>query len=305
RARFFYAMREVPLPERRRAHAIQGKKNYMMSSTTSANRALGVVVLLLLLLLAGLALYRYNAGALWRIVHRQCEPAFRLSGDPAPCRALDPVHGYALLQAKSGGAHELLIPTRRIKGIESRVLQESATPNYFWLAWQARGTLSVVAGRPVPDTAVAIAVNSQYGRMQNQLHLHIACLRPDIRLQFAAVAPAWDRRWARYWMLGHRYYLRTLSEAELVSQSLFVRVAEELPESTQAMGRLGIALAKLQDGRFVLMVLPRELLGRGANLGSAVELLDETCATAGTGGFPEAWYFRIPRPRGGVVEGGG
>lgn len=269
----------------------------MVNATKPANRALGVAVLLLALLLAGLALYRYNAGALWRIVQRQCQPGYLRSGDPAPCRVLDPVQGYALLQDRKGGVHELLIPTRRIAGIESRVLQKPETPNYFWLAWQARGVLSIAAARPVPDAAVAIAVNSQYGRSQNQLHLHIACLRPDIRQQLAVAGSRWSERWIRYWLLGHNYYLRTLTEAQLADQSVFVRVAKELAESGQAKGSYGIALAQLQDGRFVLLVLPRDLLGRGANLGSPAELQDDTCATARTGSFPASWDSRVLRPR--------
>ena len=48
----------------------------MGNATKPANRALGVAVLLLALLLAGLALYLYNAGALWRILHRQCQPGY-------------------------------------------------------------------------------------------------------------------------------------------------------------------------------------------------------------------------------------
>ncbi|CTP84398.1 CDP-diacylglycerol pyrophosphatase [Xanthomonas translucens pv. arrhenatheri] len=268
-----------------------------MNATKPANRAFVVAMLLLALLPAGLALYRYNAGALWRIVHRQCQPGYLRSGNPAPCRVLDPVQGYALLQDRKGGVHELLIPTRRITGIESRVLQKPETPNYFWLAWQARGVLSSVAARPVPDAAVAIAVNSQYGRSQNQLHLHLSCLRPDIRQQLALARSRWSTRWSRYGLLGHNYYLRTLTEAELAEQSLFVRVAKELPDRGQARGRYGIALAQLQDGRFVLLVLPRNLLGRGANLGSPAELQDDSCATAGTGSFPMSWYSRALRPR--------
>ena len=216
------------------------------------------------------------------------------------------MQGYALLQDRKGGVHELLIPTRRIAGIESRVLQKPETPDYFWLAWQARGMLSIAAARPVPDATVAIAVNSQYGRSQNQLHLHIACLRPDIRQQQLAVAGTrWSKRWIRYWLLGHNYYLRTLTETELADQSVFVRVAKELAESGQAKGRYGIALAQLQNGCFVLLVLPRDLLGRGPNLGSAAELQDDTCATAGTGSFPASWYSRVLRPRDRSVAGDG
>ncbi|XLM23386.1 CDP-diacylglycerol diphosphatase, partial [Chromobacterium piscinae] len=30
-------------------------------------------------------------------------------------------------------------------------------------------------GEPLPRQAVSLAINSQYGRSQNQLHIHISC----------------------------------------------------------------------------------------------------------------------------------
>ncbi len=255
------------------------------------------VTVLLVLLLGAMVLWRFHVGAPLRIVHQKCKPAYLLSGDPAPCRAIKPAQGYALLQDKEKGLHTLLIPTVRIAGIESRILTRPETPNYFWLAWQARDVVSVAVGRSVPDTAVAITVDSRYASSHNQLHLRIACLRPQIRRQLALAGSRWNDQWSGYWLLGHRYYLRTLTEAELAGRGIFLRVAEELPETGQAMGRHGIALAKLQNGRFVLMVLPSHLLGRGANLGAPDELQDDACATASNASFPTSHYSRVLRRR--------
>ncbi|MDQ1093587.1 CDP-diacylglycerol pyrophosphatase [Xanthomonas sacchari] len=261
----------------------------------SGYRAFGVVALALMWLGTALAMYRHHVNALWHLVHRHCEVNAR-SGIPAPCRALDLSQGYALLQDKRGQAHAWLVPTRRITGAASPALQSNETPNYFWLAWRARGVLSDLLGAPVPDTAVAIVVDAQTVHSQNQLHLRIACLRADIREQLAVAGTHWDAHWNGYWLKGRRYYLRTLSEAELAQRSPFLRVTEELRGAGGNLGRYGLALTMLQDGRFVLLALPRTLLGRGANLGAAHVLQDDDCATAGTRSFPASWYSNVMRP---------
>ncbi len=34
-----------------------------------------------------------------------------------------------------------------------------------------------------PDRAVSLAINSRTGRTQNHFHIHISCIRPDVREQ--------------------------------------------------------------------------------------------------------------------------
>jgi CDP-diacylglycerol pyrophosphatase len=33
----------------------------------------------------------------------------------------------------------------------------------------------------VPDSAISLTINSPTGRTQNHFHIHISCLRPDVR----------------------------------------------------------------------------------------------------------------------------
>ncbi|WP_045765632.1 CDP-diacylglycerol diphosphatase [Xanthomonas albilineans] len=265
-------------------------------------RAFGVMALSLMTVGSVLALYRHHADTVWRVVHRQCASDASCSGEAMPFRAMDLAQDYALLQDRDGRAHVVLVPTRRIVGVESPLLQRRETPNYFWLAWRARGALSELLGKAVPDTAVAIVVNAQTAHLQNQLELHIACLRADIRQRLASVGAHWNPRWSGYWLQGHHYYLRTLSEEELIQHSPFIRLAEELPENPVKLERYGLALSRLQDGRFVLLALPRTLLGRGATLGATRELQDDTCTSAGTRSFSASWNSRVmwPGERSGV-----
>lgn len=81
------------------------------------------------------------------------------------------------------------------------------TPNFFWQAWQGREIMSQRHGAPVPDNAVSLAINSRSGRTQNHFHIHISCLRPDVRAQLDKDAAAISSRWLPLpgGLQGHEY----------------------------------------------------------------------------------------------------
>lgn len=159
--------------------------------------------------------------------------------------------------------------------MESPILLDPATPNLFAAAWQQRELLSRQHGAPVDDRAVSLAINAQYGRTQNQLHIHISCLRPDVRRQLDALTPTLSEQWQPATLLQHRYLIRTLSTAQLAQQSVFIRLALEVPHARSEMGKYGLALAQLPDGRLALLALERNWLK--LNRGSAEELQDHRC----------------------------
>ena len=54
-----------------------------------------------------------------------------------------------------------------------------------------RYRLAAEYGGPVPDDRLGMAINSAYGRSQNQLHIHLTCLREDVRRQLQAERPTY------------------------------------------------------------------------------------------------------------------
>lgn len=92
-------------------------------------------------------------------------------------------------------------------------------------------------GAPVPDNAVSLAINSRSGRTQNHFHIHILCLRPDVRAQLDKDAAAISSRWLPLpgGLQGHEYLARRVTEAELAQRSPFLMLAEEVPEARQHM----------------------------------------------------------------------
>ncbi len=72
-----------------------------------------------------------NPDALWEIVHDYCEPAAEGAHVKQKCADVDLAGGYAVLKDRVGVAQYLLIPTARIGGIESPVLLDAHTLNYW------------------------------------------------------------------------------------------------------------------------------------------------------------------------------
>ncbi len=219
-----------------------------------------------------------NPDALWRIVSQKCVAHQQQLGRPDPCREVNLDAGYAVLKDLEGPLQYLLLPVEKITGIESPLLLNEKTPNFFYHAWQARQYLSEKAGSPVPDRALALAVNSPSARSQNQLHIHISCLRPDIRQQLdneaGAIGTVWQPLPAP--VMGHPYLAKRITAAGLAEQSPFIALAREVPDAAGNMGHYSLALAQLPDGSFVLLADERSLLH--FNNASAEEIEDHSCA---------------------------
>ena len=133
---------------------------------------------------------------LWEIVHGECVPGEVKIGNPKPCDAVDLRHGvskgYAILKDKVGLAQYLLIPTARITGIESPKVLAPNAANYFSQAWRRRSFFERRLHFRVPREDISLAINSAEGRTQNQLHIHIDCVRPEVRAY--PLAPAGKHR---------------------------------------------------------------------------------------------------------------
>lgn len=238
---------------------------------------------LLVLVIAGGAgvwywLHSVDRDVLRRIVLEQCVPNQHNHRTPAPCVDVNPNGGYVLFKDRNGPLQYLLMPTYRINGTESPLLLNPHTPNFFWQAWQRRMIMSDKRGAEVPDSAVSLAINSRSGRTQNHFHIHISCLRKDVREQLDGDIALISSRWLPLpgGLLGHEYLARRVTEAELTKRSPFLMLAEEVPEARDHMGRFALAMAQQSDGSLVLLATKRNLLL--LNRASAEEIQDHTCA---------------------------
>ncbi|MBJ9123349.1 CDP-diacylglycerol diphosphatase [Citrobacter koseri] len=218
-----------------------------------------------------------NPNALRDIVLQQCVPNQLQQQNPAPCAEVKPDAGYVVFKDRNGPLQYLLMPTYRINGTESPLLVEPYTPNFFWLAWQARSFMSQKYGKDIPDSAISLAINSRSGRTQNHFHIHISCLRPDVRAQLDDNLAKVSTRWLPLpgGLRGNEYLARRVTESELAQRSPFMMLAEEVPDAREHMGSYALAVVRQSDDSFVLLARQRNLLA--FNLASAEEIQDHQC----------------------------
>lgn len=203
-----------------------------------------------------------DPNALWDVVHGQCVPDERAADAPAPCAMVDldggERRGYAVLKDLVGATQFLLIPTDRIDGIESPQILGPDAPNYFAAAWRARSFVEQRAGRALPRDWISLAINSAASRTQNQLHIHIDCVRADVHQALAALAEDIGATWAPFpvALAGHQYRAMAEWAQDLDAVNPFDVLAASLPADdpmgTQTLVVVGITGA---DGRpgFVLL----------------------------------------------------
>ena len=242
-----------------------------------------ILPLLLLLIVIAAALWYFwphssNPNALWNIISQKCLPNQRSNGKPAPCAQVDEQQGFVVLKDMNGPLQYLLMPTARITGMESPALLEPATPNFFSQAWAARHYMAEKYGKPIDDSNISLAINSQYGRSQNQLHIHISCLLPEVKNRLIKDGAAMGYNWQQLpdKLLGHTYLARKVTPAELNQRGAFRILAEGVPEADKKMGHFGMAMVSLQGGDFLLLASERDLLK--LNNASTEEIQDHKCA---------------------------
>jgi CDP-diacylglycerol pyrophosphatase len=219
--------------------------------------------------------------ALQEIVQEQCVVDWRSRHDPTPCLQIvvpDSARedtGYAVLADRKGGAHFLLIPTRTIPGIESPLLYAAGAPNYFAFAWAARSHLTDAVGHNVPRGAVGLAVNPPKARSQDQLHIHVECLGPEVIRAIDDVSGRLGDAWMTVHIGDARFEARRLMGETLGDRNPFQMLARDIPDSRLSSADYTLLLAgkQFRDGPGFVLLAGTE---RAAEL-----LLDSSCAAAG------------------------
>jgi CDP-diacylglycerol pyrophosphatase len=227
-----------------------------------------------------------DPNALWKIVHTKCVPGKERTGNPHPCAIVDvrngEKRGYALLKDLVGPAQFLLIPTARIPGIESPAALASNAPNYFSQAWRRRSLFERRLHKAVPRDDISLAINSAAGRTQNQFHIHIDCVRPDVRdslrRQQAEIGPRWRPIATK--LAGHRYMGMRVAGSGLGANP-FKLLASRVPGARARMGSYTLAVVGEERAHrrrsFLILARRADSAGGGA---SGEELQDHSCTVA-------------------------
>jgi len=236
----------------------------------------------LLLLVLPATVRAADPDALWKIVHGACVPHATAGEGPAPCSFVDLAGGYAVLKDIRGATQFLLIPTARIAGMESPDILLPGATNYWQAAWAARRFVDEKAGRSLPRQDIGLAINAATRRSQNQLHIHIDCLRPDVIALLAANSGEIGAGWTPVALppAGHPYLARRIDGPDLAGVDPFRLVADSLPRAAADMGgqTLVLAGASFGPGQEGFYLLDDHVDPAQPARGWGEELLDHDCA---------------------------
>ena len=236
----------------------------------SSSTSLRVARLTLMLAVAGAGLALGASGAtsaserglLWRVV-QTCLINHKLTGASFPCLDVQTPNGratgWATLRAPLEKTHIIVTPTIRTIGIEAGRLQVPDAPSYFHDAWGERHFVTEELRQQPGRTDLGMAVNSKMGRSQDQLHIHVNCLRDDVKRSLAhrdrdvrdPSAPS--RAWTRVTIMPHapRYFALDVSSEDLSGINVFALVADGLKIDLDDMDDMTIVVAgsdSIQDG---------------------------------------------------------
>jgi CDP-diacylglycerol pyrophosphatase len=166
----------------------------------------------------------------------------------------------------------LLVPRARAIGIEAPFLTKRPPPDYLYMALGARRFVVDKIGKRLSERDVGVAINSAFTRSQCQLHVHVDCVRPDVRAAVDRLSPGASGAvlpgigGVRAWYVPH----------ERVPETNFFALASRVKPPRTSTADQGIGLLEAPKGGVVM------LLGNVAQrTGHAEELLDHTCKIAG------------------------
>jgi CDP-diacylglycerol pyrophosphatase len=214
-----------------------------------------------------------------------CRQTELLTHNPFPClkvdlgQGLDP--GFAVVPTP-GAAAVLLVPTKKIAGIDSPELLQEDAPNWWKYAWDARVFLIERMQGRVSRNDIALAINSREARSQDQLHIHVACVDRKIFEKIKPFERAITGTWSVFplRLAGENWFAMRVEEESLESNP-FALLAQRDSTSRGFIGDWGIATLAWQfadgsDGFLIFATRENKLF---AESGSGSALLDPQCAS--------------------------
>ncbi|ANN77495.1 CDP-diacylglycerol diphosphatase [Bordetella flabilis] len=244
-------------------------------------------------------------GVLWKVV----QACLQASNDPRqpgnggnsgsgggaaasnPCAKVDVPNGYVILKDNNPSSpyEFLLLPTASVTGIEDSRLWVLDGPSYWQYAYENRHYVTDLL-KPPKTARIGFAANSIYGRSQDQLHIHIGCVQPQV---ITVLSRHMDELSATQWtwlprMLNRKYQYRALlvdQKSLSVTDPFRALAGDVAPDGSMLRHTLFMTAVTLPKGQPGFVLLDTEAdddvrHGRGkegSNWGSAAELLDLAC----------------------------
>ena len=220
-----------------------------------------------------------DSNALWKIVDIRCVPSQQATRTPGQCTTVDLDKRYVILKDISGRSQYLLIPTDRITGIESPLVLAPHAQDYWVNAWDSRRYVEKSVKRSLPDNQLGLEINSEYRRSQNQLHIHIDCMRRDVSVALASHAKDAPGEWRWETIGGNRYRIMRVTALNQTDNPFHIVARDNRDAEAMAMQTIlvtGAGPSAAKDGW--LIVNSGTEVDNGS--GTAEGLLDHACRVA-------------------------
>nr|WP_182422331.1 CDP-diacylglycerol diphosphatase [Aureimonas sp. ME7] len=216
-----------------------------------------------------------------------CRANFTVTSSPAPCLAVetdkDAEGGYAVLREPGERQRTILTALADISGIEDPRLLNAPAPNFFADAWRERHwLLSKGSADDDPPDGFALGINSKFVRSQDRLHIHIACLRPDVQAALKSrVVAVNPNRFARLsFRLGGKSVLAMrIDAADTVDFNPIQVLLDELPGTGVESRRQTLIAVRetLPNGRSAIVLLTNPTQGPGSSPFAVERLIQSDC----------------------------
>ncbi|KOX41854.1 CDP-diacylglycerol diphosphatase [Streptomyces purpurogeneiscleroticus] len=218
---------------------------------------------------------------LWAAL-KTCVLAKRLANRTFPCLSVDlgdaDRPGSAVLRAPGEPTHSVVMPTDTVAGLEAPVLRGPRGAAYWRAALAARPLVSDVLKGKLSPAEVGLAVNSARGRSQDQLHIHLDCLKPSVLKAVRAHGRQVRHTWSRFPvpLAGDHYYALRVPEAEAAQFNPFAAL-HTLPGARPDLHRTSFAALATPPGDPEPGYI---LLAYRAPSASAEDVMDHSCRLA-------------------------
>jgi CDP-diacylglycerol pyrophosphatase len=184
-----------------------------------------------------------------------------------PCTEVDRARGFVIIKDDDPAKPDayLIVPDREVTGIEDPAALRAPVLSFWRYGWDAGRRL--VPGRPAD---LGLAINSKAGRTQDLLHIHIACVLPEVRDALAGAAIGPD--WAAAPFVEFRAHAYNARKVATLDPSPFLLLAQ-LPGARADMAEQSLAVIGSADGGYFVLT---DSTGPGV-VAEAEELLDQDC----------------------------
>jgi CDP-diacylglycerol pyrophosphatase len=156
----------------------------------------------------------------------------KTTGRSFPCLAVDLGDknrpGTAVLRAPGQPTHTVVMPTAAVVGLEAPPLQQAPGNAYWKAALAARSYVVSTLKGGLSVEQVGIAVNAENGRTQDQLHIHLDCIKPNVRAALQRHSHRLREAWIGFPVRLERSYFmaRRIDAAEVNSFNPFAALMQ-------------------------------------------------------------------------------